>query len=521
MGGRRRALPRAPARRRGPGRRRLRQRHRAVPRAVRRGRRAAAAGDPLRDRHPGRGRDRRAHRTARRRRDPRALRLGALQPGARARSSSGCGGTSPTFGPQPRAAHGQQLRRLAADGRVGARPPLGEPVRPALRPRASRGTPSGPTRSRPASAAALAWPAEVVGTVTTGRRGDRHPGGHAGRRRHDRRLGRGGERRRARPWRADAHVRLDDVPRPRRHPPPRTPGFGRRAASTPGRSRAAGLATQAASPPGYATLLGEPGFDELLAEAGGAHREPGACSSLPYFAGERTPFPDPQARGGSAGRRSGTVAATSTARCSRHRLGVRHNLERWTRARSRASPSAAAPAELWAQIVSDVTGLAQEMPPVDDRRVLRRRPAAAEAAGLAEHGGRGCGPERVVSRTRRPATPTTSSTGSTASSTLRPRDPARARRGSAAARDEAGHPGTADRSRGSRDRPQPWRREAHAAIQRSRHAFGQPRAAVGRADALDQPGKLHRRKGQGRHGDRGHGRSVCRDLGRAGRSRPP
>ena len=100
-----------------------------------------------------------------------------------------------------RLVHGELLRRRAADRRVRPRPPLGQPVRPALRPRRAA---TGPTtgrrdRPRPASCPRLAWPAEVVGTVTAaGGRGETGlPAGTPVVRGHRRRLGRGVQRRRA------------------------------------------------------------------------------------------------------------------------------------------------------------------------------------------------------------------------------------------------------------------------------------------------------------------------------------
>ena len=85
---------------------------------------------------------------------------------------------------------------------------------------------------------------------------------------------------------------------------------------------------------------------------------------LPYFAGERTPIMDPEARGVIAGL---TVAHTRgdlyRAALEATAFGVRHNIEidaAAGRGRSGAwSPSAAArKGGLWTQIVSDVTGLA-------------------------------------------------------------------------------------------------------------------------------------------------------------------
>ena len=115
--------------------------------------RAAAAGDPLRHRHPRDARDRRADRALGRGGDPAPLRLGAVQPGASARSCLAAPQRAGGLGARPAGwLMASSLRRRAADRRVRARPPLGQPVRPALRPRRrATGSRTGPTRSRPAS----------------------------------------------------------------------------------------------------------------------------------------------------------------------------------------------------------------------------------------------------------------------------------------------------------------------------------------------------------------------------------
>ena len=71
----------------------------------------------------------------------------------------------------------------------------------------------GAGRARPAAAAAAVARRGRRDGQRGGRGGDRPPGGDARRRGHDRRVGRGGQRRRPPARRPDAHVRLDDVPR--------------------------------------------------------------------------------------------------------------------------------------------------------------------------------------------------------------------------------------------------------------------------------------------------------------------
>ncbi|GAA3219942.1 FGGY-family carbohydrate kinase [Dactylosporangium siamense] len=133
------------------------------------------------------------------------------------------------------------------------------------------------------------------------------------------------------------------------------------------RNLAAGMATSGAITTWLHDLLGAPGYPQLLQEA--AASGPGARGllMLPYFAGERTPIADPDARG---------VIAGLTLRHTRGDLyravleatafGVRHNIEELERAGGRIERIVAVgggtQGGLWAQIVSDVTGMAQLMP---------------------------------------------------------------------------------------------------------------------------------------------------------------
>lgn len=89
--------------------------------------------------------------------------------------------------------------------------------------------------------------------------------------------------------------------------------------------------------------------------------------TLPYFSGERAPFNDPQARGVVVGLNLGhsrgdiyRSVLEGTA------FGVRHNLEEMRRVGAGISRALAVgggvASRLWPQIVSDVTGLTQEIP---------------------------------------------------------------------------------------------------------------------------------------------------------------
>jgi xylulokinase len=90
---------------------------------------------------------------------------------------------------------------------------------------------------------------------------------------------------------------------------------------------------------------------------------------LPYFAGERTPIMDPDARGTITGLTlSHTRGDLYRAALEATALGVRHNVETMRAAGSRIERIVAVgggtQGSLWTQIVSDVTGLPQVIPSV-------------------------------------------------------------------------------------------------------------------------------------------------------------
>ena len=132
-------------------------------------------------------------------------------------------------------------------------------------------------------------------------------------------------------------------------------------------SLAGGMATSGAITAWLRELLGSEDYSELfaLAEASG----PGAHGllMLPYFAGERTPIADPQARGMIAGLTlSHTRGDLYRAALEGTALGVRHNIETMTNAGATIERVIAvgggAQGTLWTQIVSDVAGLSQVIP---------------------------------------------------------------------------------------------------------------------------------------------------------------
>lgn len=154
-------------------------------------------------------------------------------------------------------------------------------------------------------------------------------------------------------------------------------------------THAAGMATSGSLTGWFRELFDRPPFERLLAEA--AAKPPGAegLLVLPYFAGERTPLLDPHARG--------TICGL-TLRHDRGHLyraalegiayGARHNLEVLAPeggVRAVAVGGGAA-GELWPQIVSDVTGLDQELPRETLGAAYGDALLAAEAVGLVAAG---------------------------------------------------------------------------------------------------------------------------------------
>ncbi|MFG2058380.1 FGGY-family carbohydrate kinase [Micromonospora sp. NPDC048930] len=133
------------------------------------------------------------------------------------------------------------------------------------------------------------------------------------------------------------------------------------------RNLAAGMATSGAITRWLRELFGSPDYPELLrlAERSG----PGARGllMLPYFAGERTPIMDPEARGVIAGLTvSHTRGDLYRAALEATGLGVRHNIETMEAAggeiRRVVAVGGGTQGDLWTQIVSDITGRPQLIP---------------------------------------------------------------------------------------------------------------------------------------------------------------
>ena len=158
---------------------------------------------------------------------------------------------------------------------------------------------------------------------------------------------------------------------------------------TPGSlNLAAGVASAGALTSWLRDLTGEVPYETLYEEAAGAGPGAGGLLALPYFAGERTPLFDPDLRGAVLG----LTAAHGRGHLFRALMeaaafAVRHNLETMreagaTVAALRSSGGGAAGA-LWPQIVSDVTGLAQEVRVGPSRAGVGAALFAAVAAGAA------------------------------------------------------------------------------------------------------------------------------------------
>ncbi|GAA5168482.1 FGGY-family carbohydrate kinase [Pseudonocardia eucalypti] len=127
-------------------------------------------------------------------------------------------------------------------------------------------------------------------------------------------------------------------------------------------SMAAGMATSGAITDWLRGLV-DSEFAGLVAAAGQAPAGGNGLLLLPYFAGERTPLFDPDARGILAGltTRHG-IGEIYRAALEGIAYGVRHNLETMPGTGRLVAVGGGTQGGLWTQIVSDVTGLPQQIP---------------------------------------------------------------------------------------------------------------------------------------------------------------
>jgi xylulokinase len=167
------------------------------------------------------------------------------------------------------------------------------------------------------------------------------------------------------------------------------PGLWGTVGVTPGTyDLAAGMATSGAVTDWLRRLTGA-AYEELTEEARAAGHGAGGLVMLPYFAGERTPLFDPDARGLVLGLTLHhgrghlyRAALEGTA------FGVRHNLEEMRAAGGEAKRLVAVgggtKGGLWTQIVSDVLGRPQVVPSVTIGAAYGDALLAARAVGLSD-----------------------------------------------------------------------------------------------------------------------------------------
>lgn len=135
------------------------------------------------------------------------------------------------------------------------------------------------------------------------------------------------------------------------------------------RSLAAGMATSGAITNWLRNLFGGPDFGDLLQAAAGSPPGAHGLLMLPYFSGERTPIADPAARGVIVGLTTSHTQG-DLYRCALEAtaMGVRHNVDAIRDAGGVIDRIVAVgggtTGGLWAQIVSDVSGLTQVVPSV-------------------------------------------------------------------------------------------------------------------------------------------------------------
>lgn len=179
------------------------------------------------------------------------------------------------------------------------------------------------------------------------------------------------------------------------------PGLWTTEGVTPGaRSYAAGMATSGTLIRWLCEITGL-GFDDALAAAARVPAGSAGVLCLPYFAGERSPVFDPDARGVLAGLtlshgRGHLIRAGYEAVA----YGVRHNLDVMAglgvQPRRAVAVGGGTTGDLWTQIVSDVTGLAQEVPEITIGAAYGDAQLGAIAAGLTPPGTEWNKPGHVV-----------------------------------------------------------------------------------------------------------------------------
>jgi xylulokinase len=129
---------------------------------------------------------------------------------------------------------------------------------------------------------------------------------------------------------------------------------------------AAGMASSGTVTEWFRELVGQP-IETLVEEAGAAAPGADGLVALPYFAGERSPIFDPEARGVIAGLTlSHTRGHLARALYEGVAFGVRHNLEEIAAAGAElhrfVAVGGGATGGFWPQLVSDIAGIEQIVP---------------------------------------------------------------------------------------------------------------------------------------------------------------
>lgn len=162
---------------------------------------------------------------------------------------------------------------------------------------------------------------------------------------------------------------------------------------------AAGMATSGSLTAWLRDLFGGPSFDDLVEEAAAVEAGSNGLLVLPYFAGERTPILDPNARGTviglTLGHRRGHLYRAALEGIA---YGVRHNLEAIAPGRTERARvvGGGTRQDLWAQIVADVTRVPQEIPRETIGAAYGDALLAAEGAGLVARGTTWAVPQRTL-----------------------------------------------------------------------------------------------------------------------------
>jgi xylulokinase len=162
------------------------------------------------------------------------------------------------------------------------------------------------------------------------------------------------------------------------------------AGAFPGTWSLAGGMASSGSVVAWGSELTGVGYPELMAQAAAVPPGADGLLVLPYFAGERTPLFDAQARGTIFGLtlRHGR-AQLFRALLEATAYGARHNLETMADAGARLDRAVAvgggAASKVWLQIVSDVTGRPQEVPAVTIGAAYGDAYLAGLATGAVSH----------------------------------------------------------------------------------------------------------------------------------------